>query len=67
MGREMGYRDGSGVLQVIKRLEQVQDDPHLRVKMALIVDPYFHLGFLNALVSHLTMSAFVRFWFCCLS
>lgn len=36
VGREMGYRDGSGVLQVIKRLEQVQDNSHLREKMVLI-------------------------------
>lgn len=36
VGREMGYRNGSGVLQVTKRLEQVQGDRHLRKKMAVI-------------------------------
>ena len=36
VGREMGYRDGSGVLQVIKRLGQGQREPHLREKMVLI-------------------------------
>lgn len=36
VGREMGYRNGSGVLQVIKRLEQAQDDPSVRKRMALI-------------------------------
>jgi len=32
VGREMGYRDGSGILQVIKRLE-VTHDRSLREKM----------------------------------